>query len=204
MPLRYEPGTQWHYSVAVADKAARLLPLHYRDMRTGKTHLIPPEGSSSTGMAIFDPCAAQCDFVNVSLYLGGGLVSTLREYIRFAEALRAGGVLDGVRILSPKTIDYMTMNHLSAVLRGGFDGEPEKYPLLLRHRGVGFGLGFSIIEDLPANFALGSVGRYYWAGAAGTAFWIDPVEDIVIVGMMQLINPWFPIEGMCGTPRTRR
>ena len=52
--------------------------------------------------------------------------------------------------------------------------------------------GFAMIQDLPANFALGSVGQYYWAGAAGTMFWIDPVEDIVIVSMMQLINPWFP------------
>ena len=57
--------------------------------------------------------------------------------------------------------------------------------------GVGFGLGFAVIEDLPANGALGSAGTYYWAGAAGTAFWIDPVEDIVIVSMLQLMNPWF-------------
>ncbi len=229
VPLRYEPGTQWHYSVAVdvtglvvqrisgqpfdeyltehifnpldmvdtffavpPDKADRFLPVHYRDMETGKTHLIPPEGSPDVRFSIFYPCAAQCDFTDVSLFLGGGgLVSTLRDYVRFAEALRAGGSLDSTRILSPKTINYMTMNHLPAVLRGGFNGEPEKYPLLRRHPGVGFGLGFSIIQDLPANYALGSVGQYYWAGAAGTAFWIDPVEDIVIVSMMQLINPWF-------------
>ena len=229
VPLKYEPGSQWHYSIAVdvtglvvqrisgqsfdeylsehifkpldmfdtffavpPDKADRFLPNHFRDLETGKTHLIPPEGSRDVGYSIFDTCAAQCDFTNVSLFLGGGgLVSTLRDYVRFAEALRAGGSLDGARILSPKTISYMTMNHLPAVLRGGFNGEPEKYPLLLRHPGVGYGLGFSIIQDLPANYALGSVGQYYWAGAAGTAFWIDPVEDIVIVSMMQLINPWF-------------
>ncbi len=229
VPLKYEPGTQWHYSIGVdvtglvvqrisgqsfdeylaehifslldmhdtffavpADKVHRFLPVHYRDMETGERHLIPPEGSKDVGYSIFDTCFAMCDFTNVTLFLGGGgLVSTLRDFVRFAEALRAGGVLDGIRILSPKTVNYMTMNHLPAVIRGGFNGEPEKYPLLRRHPGVGYGLGFAMILDLPANYALGSVGQYYWAGAAGTVFWIDPVEDIVIVSMMQLLNPWF-------------
>ena len=84
----------------------------------------------------------------------------------------------------------MTMNHLPAVLRGGFHGEPDKFPILHRYPGIGFGLGFAVVGDTAAYGALSSTGSYWWGGAAGTAFWIDPVEDIVVVSMMQLMNPW--------------
>jgi CubicO group peptidase (beta-lactamase class C family) len=127
----------------------------------------------------------------VSLYSGGGgLVSTAMDYMRFAEALRNGGELDGKRILGSKTIEYMTRNHLPASIVSGGSGEQ---PTLGRNlRGFGFGLGFGLVTDPAAAGVMSSEGEFYWGGAAGTIFWIDPVENIVVVGMIQLMRSPYP------------
>jgi CubicO group peptidase (beta-lactamase class C family) len=106
---------------------------------------------------------------------GGGLVSTADDYLRFSQMLLNGGHLDGVRLLSPKTVELMTANHLDGVSEGF--GRP----------GVGFGLGFAVALDQGEIGELGSAGEYNWGGAAGTRFWIDPEEQLIGVFMVQSI-----------------
>ena len=120
---------------------------------------------------------------------GGGLVSTAMDYLRFCEMMRRGGELDGVRILSPKTVDYMAMDHLPGTLTAGGTGESPTATLM--GGGFGFGLGFGVLTDSVASGVLGSVGEYNWGGAAGTLFWIDPMEEVITIGMIQLLgSPW--------------
>ncbi len=214
LPLKYHPGEQWHYSVAVdvtgiiverlsgqrfdrylaehifeplgmndtffevpEDKWDRFLPNHRWDAKAGKLVTL--------GEASYDR------YRDVTLFSGGGgLVGTAMDYLRFAEMLRNGGSLDGARILSPRTIEFMTMNHLPASISSGGSGEtPGLGGRSLN--GFGFGLGFGLVTDVPASGVMGSVGEYSWGGAAGTIFWVDPVEDFVVVAMIQLMgSPW--------------
>lgn len=217
LPLKFHPGDQWHYSVAVDvtglvverlsgqpfdeylaeqifeplemvdtffavpdDKVDRFLPNHYLDPKTGKLTQIPAGGD-----------AAMQNYREVTLFSGGGgLVSTTMDYMRWAEMMRNGGELDGVRILGPKTVKYMATNHLDASMTGGGSGEQPTLGTPLR--GFGFGLGFGLVTDTAASGVIGSVGEFNWGGAAGTVFWIDPVEQMVVVGMIQLMGSPYP------------
>jgi CubicO group peptidase (beta-lactamase class C family) len=116
---------------------------------------------------------------------GGGLVSTASDYLAFCRALINGGELGGVRLLGPKTLKLMTTNHLP----GGVD-----LPALSRsmfseatNNGIGFGLGFAVTMDPAKALLPGSAGEYFWGGAAGTAFWVDPAEELIAVFMTQLM-----------------
>jgi CubicO group peptidase (beta-lactamase class C family) len=116
---------------------------------------------------------------------GGGLVSTAGDYLRFVEALRRGGSYDGGRLLGSRTIAHMLRNHLP----GNADLESSGRPLYAETplRGVGFGLGFSMVID-PARYgAVASPGDYSWGGAASTAFYVDPVEDLTVTFYTQLL-----------------
>ena len=216
LPLKFQPGAQWHYSVAVDvtglvvqrisgqrfdeylqehifaplgmtdtffavpdDKLERFLPNHIINPQTGKLMTIPNDSTD-----------AMRDYSQVTLFSGGGgLVSSTMDYMRFAEAMRNGGELDGVRILGTKTVDYMRSNHLGASITAGGNGETPTLNGALR--GFGFGLGFGLVVDPAAGGVIGSAGEYNWGGAAGTVFWIDPVEEIVVVSMIQLMSsPW--------------
>ena len=114
----------------------------------------------------------------------GGLVSTTHDYVAFCQMLANGGQLDGRRVLGRKTLELMTVNHLpgGATLEdmavGGF-GEAN-------FEGVGFGLGFAVGLGPAATAMAGSGGEFYWGGAASTAFWVDPTEDLFVVFMTQL------------------
>ena len=214
LPLKYQPGSQWHYSVAVDvtgliverlsgqpfdeylaehifeplgmtdtffsvpdNKWDRFLPNHRWDAEAGALITLGPPSYDR--------------FRNVTMFSGGGgLVGTAMDYMRFAEMLRNGGSLDGERILSPRTVGFMTMNHLPASISSGGSGEsPGLGGRSLN--GFGFGLGFGLVTDVPASGVMGSVGEYNWGGAAGTIFWVDPVEDFVVVAMIQLMgSPW--------------
>ena len=225
LPLKYEPGQRWHYSVAVdvtglvvqrlsgqpfdeylaehvfqplgmtdtffsvpADRQARFLPNHYLDAETGTAQLLTPENISEGRLT--RGCAAMCDYREVTLFSGGGgLVSTTLDYWKFTEMLRNGGTFNGARLLSPKTIHYMTQNYLPSITAGGGNGEQ---PALGGRalQGFGFGLGFGIITDPVAARVMGSAGEYFWGGAAGTVFWIDPKENLIVIGMMQLMRGW--------------
>ncbi len=111
---------------------------------------------------------------------GGGLVSTVGDYLRFAQMLLHGGALDGARLLGRKTLEVMRANHLP----------PELVPIVLNgnpNAGYGFGLGVSVLADLPASGAPGSAGIFGWGGAATTQFWIDPEEEMLGIFMTQFM-----------------
>ena len=103
---------------------------------------------------------------------GGGLVSTAADYMRFCQMLLNGGKLDGVRLLSPRGVELMRTNVL-----------PPTMPAL--SPGVGFGLDFAVYTDVPAAGGYYGKGTFYWGGAAGTWFWIDPTDDLIVIGMIQ-------------------
>lgn len=106
---------------------------------------------------------------------GGGLVSTARDYMRFAQLMLNGGVLGDVRLLSPKTVELMTMNHLGDI------------PMGFNRAGVGFGLGYGVVLNPGDAGEVSSAGEYNWGGAAGTRFWIDPQENLIGLFMVQSI-----------------
>ncbi len=116
---------------------------------------------------------------------GGGLVSTAADYQRFVQMLARGGELDGVRLLGSRTVAYMASNHLP----GGADLTAFGRPLFSETAfdGVGFGLGVSVTLDPVAAKVPGSVGDFGWGGAASTAFWVDPVEDLTGLFLTQLL-----------------
>jgi len=115
---------------------------------------------------------------------GGGLTGTTADYLRFCEMLRRGGELDGHRIVGSRTLDLMTRNHLP----GGVDLQQLALGLFseTENVGIGFGLGFAMTIDQTATGGL-SRGDFYWGGAASTIFWVDPVEDLSVVFMTQLM-----------------
>ena len=116
---------------------------------------------------------------------GGGLCSTAGDYLRFAEMLRGRGELDGVRILAPSTVAMMASNHLP----GGVDLSAIGRPLFAETTfdGVGFGLGVSVTIDPVKAKVPGNVGDYGWGGAASTNYWVDPVDDLTVVFLTQLL-----------------
>jgi CubicO group peptidase (beta-lactamase class C family) len=121
---------------------------------------------------------------------GGGLISTAADYHRFTQMLldrpgSPGGELDGTRLLGPRTMAYMTRNHLP----GGADLEAFGRALHAEapFRGVGFGLGFAVVIDPVAGKTLGSAGEFSWGGAASTAFWVDPAEELTACFFTQLL-----------------
>jgi CubicO group peptidase (beta-lactamase class C family) len=107
---------------------------------------------------------------------GGGLVSTTMDYARFSQMLLNGGVLDGVRIIGRKTLQFMASDHL---------GPNVKVDSPLLPEGHGFGLGFAVRTHAGIAPFPGSVGQFFWSGMAGTFFWIDPAEELFTVFMMQ-------------------
>jgi CubicO group peptidase (beta-lactamase class C family) len=108
---------------------------------------------------------------------GGGMVGTAMDYARFLQMLSNGGTLDGRRYLGPRTIAYMTSDHMGDVVQRG--------PYDLLGPGYKFGLGFAVRTDAGLAPYAGSAGDYYWGGVAGTAFWVDPKERMFVVYMMQ-------------------
>lgn len=133
--------------------------------RTNSTNLVPTAKEMSEG------------YMEGATFEGGGsgMVSTARDYLRFSQMMLNGGELDGVRILSRKSVELMTTDHLGD-LTMSFGG-----------KGAGFGLGFAVALDLGESGELGSVGEYNWGGAAGTKFWIDPKEQLIGIFMVQSI-----------------
>jgi CubicO group peptidase (beta-lactamase class C family) len=105
---------------------------------------------------------------------GGGLVSTASDYARFLQMLLDGGTLDGCRLLSRKTIELMTADHLGTIA-----GAPDLLP------GHGFGLGFAVRLHAGIAHMPGSIGQYFWGGLAGTTFWVDPAEQMFALMLIQ-------------------
>ena len=208
VPLRYEPGTRWLYSLST-DVCGYLVEAisGQRFDRYLQEHIFAPLGMKDTSFWVapekVDRFAANyqrqpdktlklIDDPETSTYLkepsffsgGGGLTGTTADYFRFCEMLRCGGELDGARILGPRTIKLMTRNHLA----GGRDLTEMAIGAFSEtaNEGVGFGLGFAMTLSEVDTGALGE-GDYYWGGAASTIFWVDPREDLVVVFMTQLM-----------------
>lgn len=207
IPLQYQPGSRWQYSVAV-DVLGRLIevvsgmpldeflqqrlfdPLEMKDSffqvpkdkidRFGTNHVYDKEKGELTVMD--KPATSQYTKEVTFFSGGGGLISTATDYMRFCQMLLNGGELHGARILSPKTIELMTTNHLTENMRSGL-GEA-----VGAAANFGFGLGFGVVIDLASTGIVGSVGSYNWGGAAGTVFWIDPKEELAAVAMIQLMG----------------
>ena len=111
----------------------------------------------------------------------GGLLSTTDDYFRFAQMMLNGGEVDGKRFLKASTVELMRTNVLD-------DGRHGRSLRAAKHEGIGFGLDFAIVMDPAAGEHAGRPNTFYWGGAFGTWFWIDPTNDVVVVGMIQNVN----------------
>ena len=203
VPLMSQPGTQWEYSrstdvLGVVIERVSGMPL---DLFL-ETKILKPLGMKDTGFWVpeakqariaealaVDPDSRQpVRLIEVReapklLSGGGGMVSTAADYLRFARMLLNGGELDGVRILSRKTVEYMTSNQLAPDVKNmiGLTGDPTRAD-------YGFGLGVAVrLTDGQAPTP-GSAGDYNWGGLGGTYFWVDPKEKLIAIWMMQAPN----------------
>ena len=206
LPLLAQPGDEWNYSVAtdvlghlvavvsgepfdVFLKRRVLEPLgmvdtdfHVPMQKHGR--FAANYAPSATGglQLIDDPAISRLLTTPPIASGGGGLVSTAADYMRFCQFMLNGGELEGVRLLGRKTVALMTANHLRGDMADmGMPRFSES-----SYAGVGFGLGFSVMLDPAKAQILGSPGEYGWGGAASTAFWIDPVEDMAVLLLTQL------------------
>jgi CubicO group peptidase (beta-lactamase class C family) len=214
LPLEFSPGSAWNYSIST-DVVGYLVevisgqrfdsylqeqifdPLEMRDtgfwVRPDQAdRLATNYASSATGndIEVFDD-AATSQFLREPTFLsgGGGLVSTAGDYLRFGRMLLGNGRLDGAQIIGRKTLELMTKNHLAGNRSiAGAMASGEYNPL---YAGNGFGLGFAVGLDTVDGQISGTPGQYYWSGAAGTFFWIDPVEELAVVFMTQYMA-WSP------------
>ncbi|MCX6048167.1 MAG: serine hydrolase [Chloroflexi bacterium] len=215
LPLLFTPGTRWSYSAAtdILGHLVELISGQSLDAYFAE-EILGPLGMEDTAFYVPDAKAARfaanytyheggmrlIDSPDNSPYRqpptfrsgGGGLVSTLHDYFRFAQMLLNKGELDGVRILGRKSVELMTMNHmpnngdLSSMGMPVFSETP--------YDGIGFGLGFSVMLNPAQAQILGSPGEYSWGGAASTAFWIDPVEEQIVIFLTQLMpSSTYPI-----------
>ncbi len=145
-----------------------------------------PEGATGR-MALLDDGGTKSPFRSKPDMLsgGGGLTSTVADYHRFTQMLARGGELDGQRLLGRRTIAFAASNHLQS----GGDLASMGQPVFseTNYNGIGFGLGFSVMLQPARAQVMSSVGEYGWGGAASTAFWIDPVEDLTVIGLTQLM-----------------
>ncbi len=206
-PLLFQPGSRWNYSVST-DVLGRLVEIwsgQPLDVFV-RERILEPLGMDDTmwwcAPEKLDRLAMLYVPVNGDSYPyediaraatheprlfggGGGLLSTAGDYQRFMTMLLRGGELDGVRIVSNRTIELMTENHLP----GDVDLEQIATDSFseVDFKGVGFGLGFSVVTDRRKNKSLASEGTFGWGGAASTAFWVDPVEDLTVGFFTQLL-----------------
>ena len=215
LPLLFQPGREWNYGVSTdvlgrvvevisgqpLDEflAARVLgPLGM--VETWFSAPEPEHGrlaalytpDPDTGRATRSPASVSATRPPEFLSGGGGLVSSAADYLRFTRMLLGGGELDGVRLLSPRTLRMMASNHLP----GHADLEAFGRPLFAETTfdGVGFGLGFSVVQDPVAGRYPSSRGEFAWGGAASTAFFVDPAERMVVLFFTQLLpSSTYPI-----------
>jgi len=208
IPLEVDPGSRWIYGIST-DLVGYLcevisgLPFdRYLDER-----ILGPLGMDDTGFTVpsakidrfaanyapqsgtpryrlvDDPTTSPYTRPRTYLSGSGGMVSTAADYLRFCMMLRNRGELDGVRILGPRTLQLMTLNHLP----GGKDlATMAQNAAETQREGQGFGLGFAVLLDQTVAQILGTPGEFYWGGAASTAFFVNPAEDLVMIFLTQL------------------
>jgi CubicO group peptidase (beta-lactamase class C family) len=216
LPLEFSPGEAWNYSVSTDVVGYLVQKLGGKPLsQVLQERIFDPLKMVDTGFFVrpeqkarFAACYNATpkgglklqDDPATSPYLkppalesgGGGLVSTAADYMRFCNMLLNGGELEGARILAPKTIRLMASNHLP----GDKDLTELSRSLFSEstNAGVGFGLGFAVVFDPPKTLIPCSKGEFYWGGAASTAFWVDPVEQVTAVFMTQTLpSSTYPI-----------
>ena len=206
VPLCYQPGTTWDYSQStdvlgsivevisdvsfdafIAERIAKPLKLtdsgFWVEGADRQTRIAEPQVNPATGKK---PSALDVTKRPNWLSGGGGMVSTASDYARLCQLFLNGGILDGVRLLSPKTVELMTSNHLPATIKYAPKLQMQLGPSFPSPEvGNGFGLGFLVRVAPGMNPQPGSVGDYSWAGYLGTYFWVDPEEELVAVIMIQ-------------------
>jgi CubicO group peptidase (beta-lactamase class C family) len=212
LPLDFSPGAAWNYSVAIdvlGYLVEKLSGMSFGEFL--RTRLFEPLGMHDTAFYVpadkterFSSCY-QPEIAGAGLKLqddgrestyatppllesgGGGLVSTAHDYLRFCRMMLNGGSLDGIQILSPKTVALFSLNYLP----GGREVADMAFPGMFSesgYSGVGFSLGCGVNVDVAKTRLPGSLGEYFWGGAASTAFWIDPAEELTVVFMTQVIG----------------
>jgi CubicO group peptidase (beta-lactamase class C family) len=208
LPLEFSPGTRWNYSVSTDVLGYLVEVLSGRSFdRFLEERIFAPLGMTDTAFTVPDDKADRLaasyrrapdkslelvEAADASPYRrprtffsgGGGLVSTASDYLRFAQMLLNGGVLDGERVLGPRTLALMTQNHLpgaqdlAALATGAFSETT--------YDGTGFGLGFWVLLDQARAQSVSSPGEFGWGGMASTVFWVDPAEDLIVLFLTQL------------------
>jgi CubicO group peptidase (beta-lactamase class C family) len=201
LPLNSQPGSEWHYSISADIQGylvQKLSGMRFDDFL--EKRIFKPLGMQDTGFYVppgklnrfaelyaydadgrLKPVKTtesfNHDFSTKPAFLsgGGGLVSTAADYMRFCQMLLNGGQLNGVRLLAPRTVEMMRTNVLAPGLHIGSPG-------------AGFGLDFGVYTDPIAAGGYYSPGTYFWGGAAGTWFWIDPASDLIVIGMIQQLG----------------
>ena len=165
---------------------ARLLENHVWNKTTGAVERVR---GTVPSLGLNAETDAMSNFDQVSLFSGGaGLVSTAQDYMRFADMLRLGGALEGARILQSETLKLMTRNHLPEIVQSAGRASDTS---VWANNSFGYGLGFSVVIDDASWQPESNIGSYFWGGAAGTIFWVDPEADLVALGLIQLMDsPW--------------
>jgi len=208
VPLEFSPGSAWNYGVStdvVGYLVGKISGQPFEQFL--RSRILDPLGMSDTDFMVpaakasrFAACYAATpkggmalqDDPQTSFFLkpptfvsgGGGLVSTAADYLRFCKMLLNGGALDGVRLVSPKTLELMSHNHLP-----GSKDLPDLAVSLfseVTYAGVGFGLGFAVSVSPARGLLPGSPGDISWGGLASTYFWVDPREQLIVIFMTQL------------------
>lgn len=206
MPLLFQPGTRWSYSIAT-DVIGRLVEVHAGQPfdRVLRERVLEPLGMRETGFFVppalrprfaanyvrgEDGRAVLFDDPATSRFLdpgklpsgGGGLCGTAPDYMRFCRMLHGKGGLDGAWLLGRKTVELMMSNHLGTDMAAWGQARFSEST----YEGIGFGLGFSVMLDPARAQILGTPGECAWGGAASTAFWVDPAESLSVVLLTQL------------------
>ncbi len=217
IPLQFDPGSSWNYSVST--DVLGVIVERISGMSLGEyfqTNIFAPLGMTDTSfqvdaaktsrlpdsfawhprdkMSPNDPGGAKSAWARGFKFQsgGGGLSSTVADYRRFCQMLLNNGALDGNQVISPKTLELMTVNHLP----GGGDLTEHSTALFseAENAGTGFGLGFAVTMNPALTLVPGSPGEFFWGGMYSTAFFIDPLEDIYMVFMTQLMpSSTYPI-----------
>lgn len=209
LPLQFQPGSRWNYSMStdVLGHAVEVIsgkpldvflrerifdPLAMNDtgfmVERGKIDRLTANYSKRKdgSLLLADP-PGESRYLNEPVFLsgGGGLASTVADYLRFCQMLLNKGELDGERLLGRKTVEYMTLNHLPS--GGDLTSMGQAVFSETSYDGIGFGLGFSVMLDPARAQVIGTPGEYAWGGAASTMFWIDPGEEMIGMLLTQLM-----------------
>jgi CubicO group peptidase (beta-lactamase class C family) len=213
LPLETQPGTAWDYGPSVDIQGYIVQKLSGQSLDVYmQSHVFGPLGMVDTGF--WQPPEKASRVVAINTYSegkivssdpnrvttskpnflsgSGGLTSTAKDYWRFAQAMGNGGVLDGKRVLKESTVRLMRTNVLQPGVKVDLYGPNQE--------GIGFGMDFAIVMDPKGTGTQQGLNSFYWGGAFGTWFWIDPTNDVVFVGMIQNVNGSQPNGG---TPQTR-